>query len=556
MAKQILYGEDSRQAILRGVNTLADAVKATLGPKGRNVVIEKKFGSPTITKDGVTVAKEIDLKDPMENVGAQLVREVASKTSDVAGDGTTTATVLAQAIFREGVKTVAAGANPTALKRGIEKAVTVIIGTRDKDGVWTDGGSLGKLSKPVDESAVAQVGAISANGDKEIGDIIAGAMKVVGKDGVITIEESKTGHTFLETVDGMQFDRGYLSPYFVTDSERMEVVLEDPYILIYEKKISNMKDILPLLEQVARSGKPLLIIAEDVEGEALATLVVNKLRGTLNVAAVKAPGFGDRRKAILGDIAILTGGKAITEDLGIKLEGVKLEDLGKAKRITIDKDNTTIVDGSGKSSDIDGRVKEIRSQIEKTTSDYDKEKLQERLAKLVGGVAIIKVGAATETELKEKKARVEDALHATRAAVEEGIVPGGGVALLRCAASVEGLNLEGDEKIGANIVRRALEEPLRQIVINAGEEGAVIVGRIRESKDNNFGYNAQSDKFEDLVKAGVIDPTKVTRTALQNAGSIASLMLTTEALVAELPEEKKESPMGGGHGGGGMGGMY
>jgi chaperonin GroEL len=556
MAKQILYGEDSRQAILRGVNTLADAVKATLGPKGRNVVIEKKFGSPTITKDGVTVAKEVDLKDPMENVGAQLVREVASKTSDVAGDGTTTATVLAQAIFREGVKTVAAGANPTALKRGIEKAVTVIIGSRDKDGVWTEGGSLGKLSKPVDESAVAQVGAISANGDKEIGDIIAGAMKVVGKDGVITIEESKTGHTFLETVDGMQFDRGYLSPYFVTDSERMEVVLEDPYILIYEKKISNMKDILPLLEQVARGGKPLLIIAEDVEGEALATLVVNKLRGTLNVAAVKAPGFGDRRKAILGDIAILTGGKAITEDLGIKLEGVKLEDLGSAKRITIDKDNSTIVDGAGKSTDIEGRVKEIRAQIEKTTSDYDKEKLQERLAKLVGGVAIIKVGAATETELKEKKARVEDALHATRAAVEEGIVPGGGVALVRAIPSVDALikTLEGDEKIGAQIVRRSLEEPLRQIVANAGEEGAVIVAKVLESKDQHYGYNAATGVFEDLVKAGVIDPTKVTRTALQNAASIAGLLLTTEALVVEIPEPKG-APAGGGHGGG-MDGMY
>ena len=424
MAKQILHGEDSRQAILRGVNTLADAVKATLGPKGRNVVIEKKFGSPTITKDGVTVAKEIELKDPMENVGAQLVKEVASKTSDVAGDGTTTATVLAQAIFREGVKTVAAGANPMALRRGIEKAVTAIIGTRDKDGKWVEGGALGKLSRPVDEGAVAQVGAISANGDQEIGEIIAGAMKTVGKDGVITVEDSKTGHTFLETVEGMQFDRGYLSPYFVTDPGRMEVVLEEPSILIFEKKISNMKDLLPLLEQVARGGKPLLIIAEDVEGDALATLVVNKLRGTLNVAAVKAPGFGDRRKAILGDIAILTGGEAITEDLGIKLEGVKLEDLGKAKRITIDKDNTTIIDGAGDASKIKGRVNEIRSQIEKTTSDYDKEKLQERLAKLVGGVAIIQVGAATETELKEKKARVEDALHATRAAVEEGIVPG------------------------------------------------------------------------------------------------------------------------------------
>ena len=557
MAKQILHGEESRQAILRGVNTLADAVKATLGPKGRNVVIEKKFGSPTITKDGVTVAKEIDLQDPLENVGAQLVREVASKTSDVAGDGTTTATVLAQSIFREGVKTVAAGANPTALKRGIDKAVATIIGTRDKDGKWIDGGSLGKLSKPVNEGTVAQVGAISANGDQEIGDIIAEAVKVVGKDGVITIEESKTMHTGLETVDGMQFDRGYLSPYFVTDAERLEAVLEEPYILIYEKKISAMKDLLPLLEQVARGGKPLLIIAEDIEGEALATLVVNKLRGTLNVAAVKAPGFGDRRKAILGDIAILTGGKAITEDLGIKLEGVKLEDLGKAKRITIDKDNTTIVDGGGKASEIEGRVKEIRAQIEKTTSDYDKEKLQERLAKLVGGVAIIKVGAATETELKEKKARVEDALHATRAAVEEGIVPGGGVALVRAIPSVDALikTLEGDEKIGAQIVRRSLEEPLRQIVANAGEEGAVVVAKVLESTDQHFGYNAATSVFEDLVKAGVIDPTKVTRTALQNAASIAGLLLTTEALVVEIPEPKA-APAGGGHGGGGMDGMY
>jgi len=563
MAKQILYGEDSRQAILRGVNTLADAVKATLGPKGRNVVIEKKFGSPTITKDGVTVAKEIDLKDPLENVGAQLVREVASKTSDVAGDGTTTATVLAQSIFREGVKTVAAGANPTALKRGIEKAVTVINGTRDKDGKWNQDGALSKLSKPVNEGSVAQVGAISANGDEEIGAIIAEAVKVVGKDGVITIEESKTMHTGLETVDGMQFDRGYLSPYFVTDAERLEVILEDPYVLIYEKKISAMKDLLPLLEQVARGGKPLLIIAEDVEGEALATLVVNKLRGTLNVAAVKAPGFGDRRKAILGDIAVLTGGKAITEDLGIKLEGVKLEDLGKAKRITIDKDNTTIVDGAGKTSDIEGRVKEIRSQIEKTTSDYDKEKLQERLAKLVGGVAIIKVGAATETELKEKKARVEDALHATRAAVEEGIVPGGGVALVRCIPAVQTLigTLSGDEKTGAKIVLRALEEPLRQIVDNAGEEGAVVVAKVLEGKDKekdpfnpHYGYNALTGKFEDLVKAGVIDPTKVTRTALQNAASIAALLLTTEALVVELPEPKNAAPAG--HGGGGMDGMY
>jgi chaperonin GroEL len=556
MAKQILHGEESRQAILRGVNTLADAVKATLGPKGRNVVIEKKFGSPTITKDGVTVAKEIELQDPMENVGAQLVKEVASKTSDVAGDGTTTATVLAQSIFREGVKTVAAGANPTALKRGIEKAVATIIGTRDKDGKWISGGALGELSKPVDEGSVAQVGAISANGDQEIGDIIAHAVKVVGKDGVITIEESKTMHTGLETVDGMQFDRGYLSPYFVTDTERLEVVLEDPYILIFEKKISAMKDLLPLLEQVARGGKPLVIIAEDVEGEALATLVVNKLRGTLNVAAVKAPGFGDRRKSILGDIAILTGGKAITEDLGIKLEGVKLEDLGRAKRVTIDKDNTTIVDGGGSQEEIAGRVKEIRAQIEKTTSDYDKEKLQERLAKLVGGVAIIKVGAATETELKEKKARVEDALHATRAAVEEGIVPGGGVALIRAIPSVDALikTLEGDEKIGASIVRRSLEEPLRQIVANAGEEGAVVVAKVLESKEPFFGYNAATSTYENLVKAGVIDPTKVTRTALQNAASIAGLLLTTEALIVEIPEPKSAAPAGG-HGGG-MEGMY
>jgi chaperonin GroEL len=555
MAKQILQGEDSRQAILRGVNILADTVKATLGPRGRNVVIEKKFGSPTITKDGVTVAKEIELSDSMENVGAQLVREVASKTSDVAGDGTTTATVLAQVIFREGVKTVAAGANPMALKRGIDKAVVVIIGTRDKDGNWTEGGALGTLSKPVDEGSVAKVGAISANGDQEIGDIIAGAMQKVGKDGVITVEESKTGHTFPELVEGMQFDRGYISPYFITDPERMEVALEDPYILIYEKKISNMKDLLPLLELVARSGKPLLIIAEEIEGEALATLVVNKLRGTLNVAAVKAPGFGDRRKALLSDIAILTAGKAVTEDLGIKLESVKLEDLGRAKRITIDKDNTTIIDGAGTSADIASRVKEIRIQIEKSTSDYDKEKLQERLAKLVGGVAIIKVGAATETELKEKKARVEDALHATRAAVEEGIVPGGGVALLRAIPAVDALikTLTGDEKIGAQIVRRSLEEPLRQIVANAGEEGAVVVAKVIASVDQHFGYNALTGEFEDLVKAGVIDPTKVTRTALQNAASIAALLLTTEVMVVEMPEPKVAAASGNG---GGMDGMY
>jgi chaperonin GroEL len=553
MAKQIVHGEDSRQAILRGVNVLADAVKVTLGPKGRNVVIEKKFGSPLITKDGVTVAKEIELKDTLENMGAQMVREVASKTSDVAGDGTTTATVLAQSIYREGVKTVAAGANPMALKRGIEKAVTAVCGTPDEDGNHK-GGSLDKYSQKVSGEMIAQVGTISANNDSTIGNIIAEAMKKVGKDGVITVEEAKTMETQLEVVEGMQFDRGYLSPYFVTDPERMEAVLENALILIHEKKISSMKDLLPLLEQIAKGGRPLVIIAEDVEGEALATLVVNKLRGTLQVAAVKAPGFGDRRKAMLQDIATLTGGKAITEDLGIKLENVQMQDLGQAKKITIDKDNTTIVEGKGKPGDIEGRVKEIRGQIEKTTSDYDREKLQERLAKLVGGVAVIKVGAATETEMKEKKARVEDAMHATRAAVEEGIVPGGGVALMRSGEAITALNLEGDEKIGGNIVRRALEEPLRQIVENAGEEGAIVVGKIKESKDPNFGYNAQTNKFEDLVKAGVIDPTKVTRTALQNAGSIASLMLTTEALVAELPEEKKEPAMP--HGGGGMGGMY
>ena len=555
MAKQIVHGEDSRQSILRGVNLLADVVKVTLGPKGRNVVIEKKFGSPTITKDGVTVAKEIELKDPLENMGAQMVREVASKTSDVAGDGTTTATVLAQAIFREGVKTVAAGANPMALKRGIDLAIRTICGTVDNDGNRT-GSALDKLSQNVsgDMKKIAEVGTISANNDETIGKIIAEAMKKVGKDGVITVEESKTMETQLEVVEGMQFDRGYLSPYFVTDPERMEAILEDPYVLINEKKVSSMKDLLPLLEQIARAGKPLLIIAEDVEGEALATLVVNKLRGTLQAVAVKAPGFGDRRKAMLQDIATLTGGKAITEDLGIKLENVQLADMGRAKRIVIDKDNTTIIEGKGKHTEIEGRVKEIRAQVEKTTSDYDREKLQERLAKLVGGVAVIKVGAATETEMKEKKARVEDAMHATRAAVEEGIVPGGGVALLRCADAVEALKLEGDEKIGANIVRKALEEPIRQIVGNAGEEGAIVVGRIRESKDKNFGYNAQTGDFEDLIKAGVVDPTKVTRTALQNAGSIAGLMLTTEALVADIPEDKKSAAMPGGHGG--MGDMY
>ncbi len=555
MAKHIVHGEESRQAILRGVNLLADAVKVTLGPKGRNVVIEKKFGSPTITKDGVTVAKEIELKDGLENMGAQMVREVASKTSDVAGDGTTTATVLAQAIFREGVKTVAAGANPMALKRGIEKAVTVIAGKLDKEGNRVNG-ELDKLSKPVNnDSMIAQVGTISANNDETIGKIIAEAMKKVGKDGVITVEESKTLETQLEVVEGMQFDRGYLSPYFVTDPERMEAALENAYILIHEKKISSMKDLLPLLEQIAKSGKPLLIIAEDVEGEALATLVVNKLRGTLQVAAVKAPGFGDRRKAMLQDIAILTGGKAITEDLGIKLENVQIGDLGQAKKITIDKDNTTVVEGKGKHSEIEGRVKEIRSQIDKTTSDYDREKLQERLAKLVGGVAVIKVGAATETEMKEKKARVEDAMHATRAAVEEGIVPGGGVALARCATALDKVKAEGDEQIGINIVKRAITEPLRMIAENAGEEGAVVLGKVLDSKENNYGFNAFSNEYEDLVKAGVLDPTKVVRTALQNAGSIASLMLTTEALIAEIPEKKEAPAPGGGHGGG-MGDMY
>src|ERR1700692_3720767 len=544
MPKQIVTGANSRQSILRGVNILADAVKITLGPKGRNAVIEKKFGAPVITKDGVTVAKEIELQDPLENMGAQMVREVASKTSDVAGDGTTTATVLAQAIFREGVKTVAAGASPTALKRGIEKAVEVAVE------------EIRKLHRDVKGDMIAQVGTISAHNDRQIGSIIAEAMKKVGKDGVITVEESRTMETTLEVVEGMQFDRGYLSPYFVTDPERMECVLEDVRILIHEKKISSMKDLLPLLEQIAKLGKPLLILAEDVEGEALATLVVNKLRGTLQCGAVKAPGFGDRRKAMLEDIATLTGGKAITEDLGIKLENVKMEDLGKAKKVTIDKDNCTIVEGGGKASEIEGRVRQIRAQIDETTSDYDREKLQERLAKLVGGVAVIKVGAATETELKEKKARVEDAMHATRAAVEEGIVPGGGVALLRCIPALEKLKLNGDEAIGVNLVKRVLEEPLRQIVQNAGHEGAVVVGRIRDSKDENFGFNAETGEFGDMIKAGVIDPTKVTRLALQNAGSIASLMLTTEALVAEIPEKKEAPAGGGGHGGGGMGDMY
>jgi len=554
MAKQIVHGEQSRQAILRGVNILADAVKVTLGPKGRNVVIEKKFGSPTITKDGVTVAKEIELKDGLENIGAQMVREVASKTSDVAGDGTTTATVLAQAIYREGVKTVAAGANPMAMNRGIEKAISVVCGAIDSKTGERGKGELDKLSKPVTGDMIAQVGTISANNDETIGNIIAQAMKKVGKDGVITVEESKTLETQLEVVEGMQFDRGYLSPYFVTDPERMEATLENAYILIHEKKISSMKDVLPLLEQISKSSKPLLIIAEDVEGEALATLVVNKLRGTLQVCAVKAPGFGDRRKAMLLDIATLTGGKAITEDLGIKLENVQMADLGQAKKITVDKDNTTLIEGKGKHNEIEGRVKEIRSQVEKTTSDYDREKLQERLAKLVGGVAVIKVGAATETEMKEKKARVEDAMHATRAAVEEGIVPGGGVALSRCVAALDKLKLEGDEQIGVNIVKRALVEPLRQIAENAGEEGAIVLGKVNDSKDANYGFNALTSEYEDLVKAGVLDPTKVVRTALQNAGSIASLMLTTEALVAEIQEETKGAPAPGGRGG--MGDMY
>jgi chaperonin GroEL len=538
-AKQIVHGEDSRQAILRGVNLLADAVKITLGPKGRNVVLDKKFGSPTITKDGVTVAKEIELKEPLENMGAQMVKEVASKTSDVAGDGTTTATVLAQSIFREGVKTVAAGANPMAVKRGIEKAVETAVA------------EVKKLSKEVKKGPmIAQVATISANNDSTIGKIIAEAMDKVGKDGVITVEEAKSIETTLDVVEGMQFDRGYLSPYFVTDPDRMECVLENCYILIHEKKISTMKDLLPVLEQVAKMGKPLLIIAEEVEGEALATLVVNKLRGTLQAAAVKAPGFGDRRKAMLEDIAILTGGKAITEDLGIKLENLHVEDLGRAKKIVIDKDNTTIVEGAGKANTIDGRVKQLRAQIEETTSDYDREKLQERLAKLVGGVAVIKVGAATETEMKEKKARVEDAMHATRAAVEEGIVPGGGVALVRAVPALEKLKLEGDEQIGVNIVKRSLEEPLRTIATNAGFEGAIVIGKVKESKDPNFGFDAHNEEYTDMISAGILDPAKVARTALQNAASISALMLTTEALIAEIPEEDK-APAGGPGGPGG-----
>jgi chaperonin GroEL len=541
MAKTISFGEESRRSLLAGINRLADAVKVTLGPKGRNVVIEKKFGSPTITKDGVTVAKEIELEDRLENTGAQMVREVASKTSDTAGDGTTTATVLAQAIFREGVKTVAAGANPMALKRGIDKAVEKVVE------------EVKRLSKPVKGDSIAQVGTISANGDATIGNLIAEAMDKVGKDGVITVEESRTLETSLDVVEGMKFDRGYLSPYFVTDAERMEASLEDCMILIHEKKISSMKDLLPLLEQVARQGKPLLIIAEDVDGEALATLVVNKLRGTLQVCAVKAPGFGDRRKAMLEDIAKLTGGKAITEDLGIKLESLQIGDLGRAKKVIVDKDNTTVIEGGGKQSDIDGRVKQIRAQIEDTTSDYDREKLQERLAKLVGGVAVIKVGAATETELKEKKARVEDAMHATKAAVEEGIVPGGGVAFIRAQKALEGFVLElDDENIGVGIVKRALEEPLRQIVANAGQEGAVIVDKVRSSKATSYGYNAETGEYGDMLAMGVVDPTKVTRSALQNAASIAGLLLTTEALISEIPEEKEAPAMPGG---GGMGGF-
>ena len=541
-AKEVTHGEEARRALIRGVNLLADAVKITLGPKGRNVVLEKKFGSPVVTKDGVTVAKEIELEG-LEKVGSAMLREVASKTSDVAGDGTTSATVLAQAIVREGIKNVTAGANPMALKRGIDKAVAKVVE------------EIKKLSNPVKGEMIAQVGSISANNDATIGEIIAEAMKKVGKDGVITVEEAKSIETSLDVVEGMQFDRGYLSPYFVTDPERMECVLEDCYVLLHEKKISSMKDLLPLLEQIAKTGKPFLVVAEDIEGEALATLVVNKLRGTLQAGAVKAPGFGDRRKAMLEDIAILTGGKVISEDLGIKLENVRLEDLGRAKKVTGDKDNTTIIEGAGNQEDIAGRVKQIRTQIEETTSDYDREKLQERLAKLVGGVAVIKVGAATETELKEKKARVEDAMHATKAAAEEGIVPGGGVAFLRPAASLGKLKLDDeDEQIGVNIVRRALEEPLRQIAHNAGHEGAIVVRQVADAKDMNYGFNAESEEFGDLVGAGIIDPTMVTRTALQNAASIAALLLTTEALVTELPEDDK-APAPAPHGGD-MGGMY
>jgi chaperonin GroEL len=541
MAKQLIFDEEARRAIGRGVDKLANAVSVTLGPKGRNVVLDKKFGAPTITKDGVTVAKDIELEDSAENMGAQMVKEVASKTSDVAGDGTTTATVLAHTIYREGAKNVTAGANPMALKRGIDQAVNAVVA------------ELKKLSTPIKaRKEISQVASISANNDKAVGELIADAMEKVGKDGVITVEEAKSMETICETVEGMQFDRGYLSPYFVTDPERMEVNLENVSILIHEKKISNMKDLLPILEQIAKMGKPLLIIAEEVEGEALATLVVNKLRGTLSVAAVKAPGFGDRRKEMLKDIAVLTGGEVISEELGIKLENIKLQDLGKAKRITIDKDNTTIIEGAGETKAIEGRIKQIKTQIEETTSDYDREKLQERLAKLTGGVAVIKVGAATEIELKEKKARVEDALHATRAAVEEGIVPGGGVAYLRCLPVIDKLGLEGDEKVGANIIKRALEEPIRKITENAGVEGSIVVQKVKEGK-GAFGFDAELETYADLMEVGIIDPTKVTRIALQNAASIASLMVTTEALVTDIPEKEKTPPMP--HGGG-MGDMY
>ena len=544
MAKQLLFDEAAQRSILSGITLLTNAVKATLGPKGRNAILDKKYGAPTITKDGVTVAKEIELKDPWENMGAQLVREVASKTSDVAGDGTTTATVLAHALYREGIKNVVAGANPMDLKRGIEKAVSAVLE------------ELKKLSKPVvDKKEIAQVGTISANNDSSIGELIAEAMDKVGKDGVITVEEAKSMATTLEVVEGMQFDRGYISPYFITDPERMECTLEDAFILINEKKISNMKDLLPILEQTAKMGKPLLILSEDVEGEALATLVVNKLRGTLQVCAVKAPGFGDRRKAMLEDIAILTGGTLISEDLGIKLESIKISDLGRAKKITVDKENTTLVEGAGDHAKIQGRVKQIKAQIEETTSDYDREKLQERLAKIVGGVAVINVGAATETEMKEKKARVEDALHATRAAVEEGIVPGGGIALLRCIPTLKNLKLDNhDQKIGVSIVMKALEEPIRQIVNNAGVEGSVVVERVKAAKDANQGFDAQNEEYVDMIKAGIIDPTKVTRTALQNAASVASLMLTTSVMISELPEEEKKMPPM--PGAGGMGDMY
>ena len=547
MAKQLIFNEDARRAVLKGVEMLAAAVKVTLGPKGRNVVLEKKFGSPTITKDGVTVAKEIDLEDPYENIGAQLVKEVAEKTSDTAGDGTTTATVLAEAIFKEGMKNVAAGANPMALKRGIDKAVEVSVD------------EIKKISKPIkDKKEIAQVATISANGDEKIGELIADAMEKVGKDGVITVEEAKSMATTLDVVEGMQFDQGYLSPYFATDTEKMECVLEEPYILIYEKKITNIKDMLPLLEKIARAGKPLLVIAEDIEGEALATLVVNKIRGTLTCAAVKAPGYGDRRKAMLEDIAVLTSGKAITEDLGIKLESVSLDDLGRSKRVRIDKENTTIVEGAGKSNAIEGRIAQIRRQIEESDSDYDKEKLQERLAKLAGGVAVINVGAATETEMKEKKARVEDALHATRAAVEEGIIPGGEIGLLRSIAVLEKTKVDGDEQIGIAIVKRALEEPLRQLVANAGHEGSVIVNDVKGQK-TNVGFDAEKGKVTDMFEAGIIDPTKVARTALQNAASIASLLVTTEAVVADKPEKEEKMPAGmppGAGMGGGMPGMY